>query len=97
MSHFSKSGCSSRSQLWVGTPTKLVTRSRSISSRARPASHLCIITSFSPATSEPKKTGHVAGDVEERDDQDEDGGAGAAGGFVGPAQRVDRALGSRSP
>ena len=41
-------GDSSRSQLCVGTPTKFVTCSRSISSRARVGSHLYIITSFSP-------------------------------------------------
>ena len=34
VSYFSKSGCSSRSQLWVGAPMKLVTRSRSMSWRA---------------------------------------------------------------
>src|SRR4051794_6673414 len=43
-----KLGDSSRSQLCVGTPTKFVTRSRSISSRARSGSHLRIITSFRP-------------------------------------------------
>ena len=51
-----------------------------------------MITSFSPEASEPSSTGHVAGDVEERDDQDEHRRAGAAGGLLGPAQGVDRAL-----
>ncbi len=34
----------------VGTPEKLVTRSRSISSSARPASHLCIRTILPPTS-----------------------------------------------
>ena len=41
----------------VGTPMKLVTFSRSISSRARPASHLRIMTSFEPPSTEPSITG----------------------------------------
>ncbi len=41
----------------VGTPTKVVTRSRSISSRARSGSHLYIITSFAPDAVEPSMTG----------------------------------------
>src|SRR5579884_920377 len=49
VSNSEKRGDSSRSQLWVGTPTKLVTFSRSMSSRARSGSHLYIITSFTPA------------------------------------------------
>src|ERR671917_986581 len=47
----------SRSQLWVGTPTKLVTCSRSISSRARSGSHLYMITSFRPLAKQPSMTG----------------------------------------
>ena len=34
----------------AGTPPKVVIRSRSISSRARPASQRCIITSLPPTT-----------------------------------------------
>ena len=41
----------------VGTPMKLVTFSASISSRARPASHRCIITSLEPPSTEPSMTG----------------------------------------
>ena len=48
MSVVAKLGDSSRSQLCVGTPTKLVTCSRSMSASARSGSHLRIITSFSP-------------------------------------------------
>src|ERR671917_1183022 len=47
----------SRSQLWVGTPTKLVTCSRSISSRARSGCHLYMITSFRPLAKQPSMTG----------------------------------------
>src|SRR3954470_21034334 len=50
-------GDSRRSQLWGGTPTKFVTRSRSISSSARSASHLYIITSFSPLLKHDSITG----------------------------------------
>ena len=50
-------GDSSRSQLCVGTPTKLVTRSRSISSSARSGSHLYIITSFRPLAKHDSITG----------------------------------------
>jgi hypothetical protein len=46
VSRRAKSGHSSRSHDCVGTPTKLVMRSRSISSSAREGSHLCIITSL---------------------------------------------------
>src|SRR3954466_14968617 len=48
VSKSAKRGDSSRSQLWVGTPTKLVTPSRSISSSARSGSQRYMITSFSP-------------------------------------------------
>src|SRR3954454_19642881 len=50
-------GDSSRSQLWVGTPTKLVMRSRSMSSRARSGFHLYMITSFNPAEKQESITG----------------------------------------
>jgi hypothetical protein len=50
-------GDCSRSQLWVGTPTKLVTRSRSISSSARSGSHLYMMTSFSPVAKQDSITG----------------------------------------
>ena len=68
-----KRGDSSRSQLCVGTPTKLVTCSRSISSRARSGSHLYIITSFRPLAKHDSITGHAAGHVEQRHDEDEGG------------------------
>src|SRR5690606_14565495 len=57
VSYFSKSGCSSMSHDMVGTPTNWVTRSRSMSSRARPGSHLYMMTSFEPDTNEPIITG----------------------------------------
>ena len=41
----------------VGTPTKLVTFSRSMSCNARNGSHLCIITSFAPVATDPSITG----------------------------------------
>ncbi len=41
-----KAGLSSRSQLWVGTPTKAVTFSASMSRRAVSGSQRCIMTSF---------------------------------------------------
>ena len=41
----------------VGTPMKFVTRSRSISSRARNGSHRCIITRRAPVATEPSITG----------------------------------------
>ena len=44
------------SQDWVGTPTKFVTRSRSISSRARSGSHLYIITSSKPPLTHDSST-----------------------------------------
>src|ERR1019366_9968073 len=47
VSYFEKAGLSSRSQLWVGTPTNVVTRSDSMSLRAFSGSHRCIITSLS--------------------------------------------------
>src|SRR5918995_682494 len=47
----------SRSQLWVGTPTKLVTRSRSICSSALSGSHLYMITSFRPEAKHDSTTG----------------------------------------
>ena len=50
-------GDASRSQLWVGTPTKFVTRSRSMSSSARSGSHLYMITSFSPLDRHDSITG----------------------------------------
>ena len=81
-------GHSSRSQICVGTPTKFVTRSRSISSSARVGSHLCIITSFEPAAKQREHHRHAAGHVEERHDQDE------AGGFA--ARRRARACAGRS-
>src|SRR3954451_17612024 len=46
-----------RSQLWVGTPTKLVTRSRSISSSALSAFQRYIITSFALDTTQLRSTG----------------------------------------
>ncbi len=46
VSYFEKAGLSSMSQLWVGTPTKAVTRSASISRSAVSGSHRCIMTSF---------------------------------------------------
>ena len=57
VSRSAKLGASSRSQLIVGTPTKLVTRSCSISSNARSGSHLYVITSFDPPTNAPSITG----------------------------------------
>src|SRR5262245_48990069 len=57
VSRRAKSGHSTRSQDWVGTPTKLVIRSRSISSSARAASHLYIITSLQPAAKQESITG----------------------------------------
>ena len=50
-------GDSRRSWACVGTPTKMVTRSRSISSSARAGSHLYIITSLLPPSAEPGITG----------------------------------------
>ena len=50
-------GDSSRSCDCVGTPTKVVTRSRSISSRARSGDHLYIITSLLPPSVAPSMTG----------------------------------------
>ena len=50
----------------AGTPPKVVTRSRSISSSARSASHLCISTSLPPAASVRDQHGVTAGRVEER-------------------------------
>ena len=44
-----KSGESSTCHTMAGTPPKLVTLSRSMSSRARSGSHLCIMTSLPPA------------------------------------------------
>src|ERR671912_2043472 len=52
-----KRGDSSMSQLWVGTPTNEVTRSRSISSSARAGSHRYMITSFTPEEKHPSITG----------------------------------------
>ena len=46
VSYFEKFGLSSMSQLWVGTPTKLVTLWRSMSCRARSGSHRYIMTSL---------------------------------------------------
>src|SRR3954463_8707519 len=46
-----------RSQLWVGTPTKLGTRSRSINSSAFSAFHRYIITSFARDTTQLINTG----------------------------------------
>ena len=57
VSRCAKSGHSSRSQDCVGTPTKLVTCSRSISSSARAGSHLYIITSLQPAAKQESITG----------------------------------------
>ncbi len=57
VSRRAKSGHSSRSQDCVGTPTKWVTRSRSISSSARAGSHLCIITSLQPVAKQESITG----------------------------------------
>ena len=57
MSRLAKSGDSSRSHDIVGTPTKMVTRSRSISSSARSGFHLYIITSLLPAAKELSITG----------------------------------------
>ena len=57
VSNSAKRGDCSMSQLWVGTPTKFVTRSRSISSSARSGSHLYMITSFRPLAKQPSITG----------------------------------------
>ena len=46
VSNLENAGLSSRSQLWVGTPTKAVTRSASISRSATSGSQRYIITSF---------------------------------------------------
>ena len=47
-SRVAQSGCMSSSRPMVGTPEKLVTRSRSISSMARPGSHLYMRTMVAP-------------------------------------------------
>ena len=47
VSYLEKAGLSSRSQLWVGTPTKAVTCSASMRRRAVSGSQRCIMTSFS--------------------------------------------------
>ncbi|CAB5031864.1 unannotated protein [freshwater metagenome] len=52
-----KRGWFTRSQLCVGTPTKFVTFSREMSSRAFSASHLYMMTSFNPATQQLIMTG----------------------------------------
>ena len=57
VSRVAKVSASSRSQLIVGTPTKLVTRSCSISSSARFGSHLYVMTSLAPLTNDPSITG----------------------------------------
>src|SRR5215204_6465255 len=48
MSRLTRLGDSSTSHTIEGTPPKVVTRSRSISSRARSGSHLYMITIFPP-------------------------------------------------
>ena len=50
MSRVAQSGCDSSSRLIVGTPLKLVTPSRSISSSALPGSHLRVNTTRPPAS-----------------------------------------------
>ena len=57
MSKSSNRGELTRSQLCVGTPTKLVTRSRSISSSAFSAFQRYIITSFDRDTTQLSNTG----------------------------------------
>ena len=57
VSRLVKLGDSSRSQLIVGTPTKWVTRSDSMSARARSGSQRCVMTSLAPLTNEPSMTG----------------------------------------
>src|SRR4051812_39668592 len=57
VSRLAKSGDSSRSQDIVGTPTNVVTFSRSISSRARSGFHLYIITNFVPLAKQLSMTG----------------------------------------
>ena len=47
MSYLAKFGLSSMSQDWVGTPTNVVTRWRSINCKARSGSQRYIITSLS--------------------------------------------------
>ena len=46
VSYLENDGLSSMSQLWVGTPTKVVTRSASIRRSAVSGSHRCIMTNF---------------------------------------------------
>ena len=46
MSYFSNAGLSNMSQLWVGTPTKAVTRSASMRRSAVSGSQRCIMTSL---------------------------------------------------
>ena len=57
VSYFANAGELTRSQLCVGTPTKLVIFSRSMISRAFSASHLYMITSFKPTTKQLIITG----------------------------------------
>src|SRR5579872_3232085 len=57
VSYLWKFGDSTRSQLWVGTPTKVVTRSASISCSAFSASQRYIITSFIPLANADSMTG----------------------------------------
>src|SRR5580658_2769642 len=57
VSYLEKLGDSTRSQLWVGTPTNTVTRSRSMSRNAVSASQRYIITRRMPAAKDDSITG----------------------------------------
>ena len=57
VSYLWKLGDSRRSQLWVGTPTNVVTRSLSMSWRAFSASERYMITSFIPLANAESITG----------------------------------------
>ena len=50
VSRVDQSGCMRSSRLIDGTPEKFVILSRSMSSRARPGSHLYVITTFPPTS-----------------------------------------------
>ena len=57
VSYLWNDGLSSMSQLWVGTPTKVVTRSASMSRSAVSGSHRCIITSLNLIPKQESITG----------------------------------------
>src|ERR1022692_1344014 len=83
VSYLWKLGDSSRSQLWVGTPTKIVTRSLSMSWRAFSASQRYMITSLRPLANAESITGMQpvtwkSGMVKMRDGGYAGGGAGGS-------------------